>query len=91
MSEMIGRIPFSDLRYLTTFHKFCGNSYFGASVDKNIAKLNRVISIAWNLIYIGFSLYCSFQFFSDSIKSFNEFALNSSKLSIICNKCSIND
>jgi hypothetical protein len=52
MSEMIGRIPFSGLRYLTTFHKFCSNSYFGASVHKNVAKLNGVISIAWNLIYI---------------------------------------
>jgi hypothetical protein len=76
-------IPFSGLRYLINFHKFCGISYFGASVDKNVNNMYRVISIAWNLIYIGFTFYSGIQFFKDSIKSFNEIKSNSSKAPII--------
>ncbi len=76
-------IPFSGLRYLINFHKFCGISYFGASVDKNVNNIYRVTSIAWNLIYIGLTFYSSIQFFTDNIKSFTEIKSNSSKSSII--------
>jgi hypothetical protein len=78
-------INFSGLKYLITFHKLCGNSYFGASVDKNAKNLYlyRVISIVWNLLYIGYTLYCGYEYFWDNIESFNETKSNSSKLSII--------
>ncbi len=83
--QNIDSIPFSGLRFLTTFHKFCGISYFGASVDKNVKNLNlyRVISISWNLIYFGFTMYCIIYFFVDNIKSFDGIKSNSSKSSII--------
>jgi hypothetical protein len=78
-------INFSGLKYLITLHKLCGNSYFRASVEKNTKNLYlyRVISIVWNLIYIGFTLYCGYGFFWDNIKSFSEIESNSSRLSII--------
>jgi hypothetical protein len=84
--ENVGIIPFNGLSYLITFHKFCGISYFGASVNQENNKrkiILFILSIIWNLIFFGFTINLIFEFLKFNINSFNKIRSNSSKLLII--------
>jgi len=80
LSESTHSLTFTGLRYLIIFHKFCGISYFWASIannDRIIGKLLRILSIVWNLVFFGFTLKLMYENLSDH--KFYTMDFNSSK------------
>ncbi len=76
-------ISFKGLRYLKTFHKLCGISYLGASIDsenRKNRKLSNFLSIIWNLIFFGLVLKYLIEFLKEKLDSIE--GINSSKLLI---------